>query len=317
MEVVYLLLQPYKIVNGKSKPQVTTTPKGAPYFFRQETEIAKIDSKNLNIDGTKIKVNIQVLDDLVWVAECRYKLSENNLIQNKLKEKFITNDFYEEYFILLLQDLHKNPSIWVKNKAHKLAKLLRATDKPLNEVELKKTFETRVSYSERDLTIVDWEGAIIIAEEGDFQADIDLLKVGNYQILRYRMIDRDLENKLQKLQELVAKEKRSFFPRQDNSIYKLVNQRLELLLSFEKVSQSLLSIGDWYSAKLYRAIVNEFYLDEWKEIVANKLDSLDSIYDVVTENLTFSWDRLWDVIQIIGWLLLLVGYFVIFFLERR
>ena len=106
-------------------------------------------------------------------------------------------------------------------------------------------------------------------------------------------------------------------PRNNNDIYQIVNQRLELLLSFEKVNQSLLSIGDWYSAKLYRAIVSEFYLEEWKGIVANKLDSLGSIYEVVTQNMTFSWDRLWDVIQIIGWFLLLVGYFVIFFLERR
>jgi hypothetical protein len=36
-----------------------------------------------------------------------------------------------------------------------------------------------VCYSKDDLTIVDWDGAIIIAPDGDFQSDIELLKVGN------------------------------------------------------------------------------------------------------------------------------------------
>ena len=34
-------------------------------------------------------------------------------------------------------------------------------------------------------------------------------------------------------------------------------------LDFEKINQGLLLIGDWYTAKLYRIIYEEFYLDEW------------------------------------------------------
>lgn len=39
----------------------------------------------------------------------------------------------------------------------------------------------RARYSQSDLTVIDWEGALIIAEAGDFQSDLELLKIGNYQ----------------------------------------------------------------------------------------------------------------------------------------
>ena len=46
-----------------------------------------------------------------------------------------------------------------------------------------------------------------------------------------------------------------------------------------------------------------------------KLDGLDSITDTVRENFTFSWQRFLDIVQIAGWLLLLVGYFVLFAID--
>ena len=46
-----------------------------------------------------------------------------------------------------------------------------------------------------------------------------------------------------------------------------------------------------------------------------KLDQLESITSAVRENFAFSWQRFLDIVQIAGWLILLVGYFVLFFLD--
>ena len=65
--------------------------------------------------------------------------------------------------------------------------------KSLDTAEIDEILVSRVRYSQEDLTLVDWEAAIIIAPQADFQSDIELLKIGNYQLLRYRILDQSIE----------------------------------------------------------------------------------------------------------------------------
>jgi hypothetical protein len=96
----------------------------------------------------------------------------------------------------------------------------------------------------------------------------------------------------------------------------VVEQRLELLLAFEKTAQSLLFIGEWYSARVYWLIVQELCLNDWRDAVSAKLESLAAIDATVRESLVFSWRRVLDMVQLVGWAFLLVGYFVLFILNN-
>ena len=87
------------------------------------------------------------------------------------------------------------------------------------------------------------------------------------------------------------------------------------MLDFEHSEQNLLLIGDWYTAQLYHAIQEEFYLKEWKEAVRAKLDNLEDLIQTIKENFTLSWQSLMETVQITGWLILLIGYFILFYLE--
>ena len=89
------------------------------------------------------------------------------------------------------------------------------------------------------------------------------------------------------------------------------------LLDFEKINQSLLLIGDWYTAKLYRIVYDEFYLDEWADALKEKLRNLESLIQVIQENFSFSWSTFLEMVQVGGWLLLLLGYFFLFYLDIR
>lgn len=131
------------------------------------------------------------------------------------------------------------------------------------------------------------------------------------------MLDREIENSLKTVYGVVESKKKGWFVNQNSLIYEQVKQRLNLILIFEKIEQSLLLIGDWYSAQLYKIITDEFYIDDWKNTVKSKLDSLREIQDTVTQNLTFSWSRIVDQFQFWGWLILLIGYFVLFYLDIK
>ena len=87
------------------------------------------------------------------------------------------------------------------------------------------------------------------------------------------------------------------------------------MLDFERAEQSLLLIGDWYTAKLYESIHNEFYLKDWKESVRTKLDNLENIVTTIQENFALSFETLMDRLQMLGWVLLLAGYLYLYFLD--
>lgn len=327
-EICYLLLFPLRFnpPAGQSTPLPVPQQKDAPYFFDLDIAFLALGERRIEVEGVPVSVRLQTLDEQVWLAECRYQLADllddgallqRQAIQMKLKEDFrqetgYNGAFVEEYTIVLLRQVELTPDEFVDSHARMLARWLRAMPKPPTEIEVNQILGSRARYSQRDLTVVDWGGALIIAEEGDFQSDIELLKIGNYQLLRYRLLDRTIERNLQHLRQLVTNA-RPWLSGESRTLQKVVEQRLTLLLDFEKIDQSLLLIGDWYSAQVYRLIVAQFFLTDWKNVVRLKLDSLAAIDEIVRQNLAFSWRRLLDLVQLVGWLILLIGYFILFF----
>jgi hypothetical protein len=328
-EISYLLLMPLQASRPTGVPEPATVKKDVPYFFDLNIEFLSAGERRLEIEGVGVRSRFQILDGQVWLAECRFRLPDilteavvvhKQAIQAELRRRLqqelgYSGSFSEEYTIVLLQDVALKPDGFVAEQAPTLARLLRSTDKPLTEAETAGILEARARYAEDDLTIVDWEGAIVIARDGDFQSDIELMKIGNYQLLRYRLVDREIERHLEDLRGRVTGNRRYGRSSKRKMLQQIIEQRLTILLDFEKIDQSLLLIGDWYSAEVYRLIVDQFYLDEWKTLVSAKLDQLAAIDEVVRQNLTFSWDRLLALIEIAGWLLLLIGYFLLFFVD--
>src|SRR5919106_2312628 len=199
-------------------------------------------------------------------------------------------------------------------KTRALANFIRSQREVLDKNEIEDILVSRSRYSTQDLTLVDWESAVIIAPNSDFQSDIALLKIGNYQLLRYRMLDQSVEDMLDKINDTFFQKKRRPRPTR-GLIRQIAEHRLEVMLDFERAEQNLLLIGDWYTAKLYEIIQSELYLKDWKDNVRNKLDNLENIVETIQENVALSFEALMDRLQLIGWVLLLVGYLYLYVLD--
>jgi hypothetical protein len=241
---------------------------------------------------------------------------EDDLLRLLVPETYLENGLFEEYVILMIDKVSASEDFVEKNAPH-LAHFLRTQREALDEIEIENILVSRVHYSKDDLTIVDWEGAIIIAPDGDFQSDIELLKIGNYQLLRYRVLDQSVESSLLDIAGQFRDNPRRALrtgPTRGR-IQRIVQHRLELMLDFEHTDQNLLLIGDWYTAKLYEVIRKELYLDNWKETVHTKLDNMESIIETIRENFSLSWSGLMGQVELIGWIILLIGYFVLFFMD--
>lgn len=307
--------------------------KDAPYFKPVDMDVQLLEATAVQIEGIQILVQAYLYEQEIQLLECRLELKnvlssqtlqlkerlEAGLVQTLVPTAVQESGLYEEYVLLLIASEQINIDQFVADRAQLLARFLRSQREVISSHDVATTLVTRVRYSESDMTILDWEGGIVMALDADFQSEIEVIKIANTQLLRYRMIDQRIDKKLETLRaDLAQRPRRSLLPSASRrTLQQILQERLTLLLDFERIDQELLMIGDWYTAQLYRAAFDELYMDEWKETVKAKLESLESILQVVQDNFSVSWSYFLDMVQLVGWLLLLLGYIVLFFLDLR
>lgn len=331
MEICYLLAFPDPVDKASEPPEQIRGLKDAPYFQPVDIHVTTLGQIEVQAGGVQVSVLRQRYDDRTQILDCRFQMpdplslaaiQQRGIIQRNLQERFVPVEYlnsgmFEEYFALLLVGAKPSPEKFLDKNAVALARFIRSQKEVFDRQEIDTILSSRVRYSKNDLTLVDWEGAIMIAPEGDFQSDIELLKIGNYQLLRYRRLDESIEKSFRAINEQFRANPRSalgFGPTR-GQIRRIVQHRLDLMLDFEHTEQNLLLIGDWYTSQLYHLIREELYLEDWKHNVKEKLDNLEDIIETIQENFSLSWQSLLEIIQIAGWLILLVGYFYLFFVQ--
>ena len=325
MEICYLIAFPDEDDGKIPLVEPFKGLKDAPYFRPIDIDIVTLGEETVLIEGHAVLVIRQRFDGRVQMVECRFELKdpfaasvlqERTQIQNALQSKFIPtlyrqSGLYEEYTILLVQDISPSPDKWIEKNSRALAKFIRSQREVFDKEELNEILMSRTRYSAVELTLVDWEGAVIIAPNEDYQSDIALLKIGNYQLLRYRMLDQSIDGMLDKISQTFFENKRR--PRPTRGVIRqIAEHKLEVMLDFERAEQNLLLIGDWYTAKLYEAIQSEFYLKDWKENLKNKLNNLESIVQTIKDNFSLSLESVWGRIEMAGWMIMLIGYIYLF-----
>jgi len=328
MEICYLIAFPD---SGESTRQPVEQFKGlkdAPYFQPTDIDLVTVGLETLVIEGFAISITRQRYDGVAQMVECHYDLVDpfgSTVLQDKIKieaalqsrfipENYRINGLFEEYIIMLVKEAKPTPDKWLQKNARGIAKFIRSQREIFEEHEINEILTSRTRYSARELTLIDWEGAVIIAPNADYQSDIALLKIGNYQLLRYRMLDKSIEDLLDKINESFFQNRRR--PRATRGLIRqIAEHKLEVMLDFERTEQSLLLIGDWYTAKLYESIHEEFYLNDWKESVKTKLDNLENIVQTIQENFTLSFESLMERLQMLGWVVLLIGYLYLYALD--
>ena len=220
----------------------------------------------------------------------------------------------EEYTVYQISEYKNDPESFLENKGAAIAGLLKSEKIPLDEKEISYTLSFQFKYGENDLTIVDWDGAFIFDPDGEFEEDIELLELANYQLLRYRILDEDLDERMStvsKLTNLYEKKLRIFPDKEITQGFKeMIKIRSQSIVQFEAVERSIKLIGDWYSARLYDLVSKKFRLDNWKSIIKDKLESLEDSYQMVSEHMGISRIQSMEFIAQLGWLILIVLEFL-------
>lgn len=226
--------------------------------------------------------------------------------------------FQEDYRVYCIADYAGDPEVFLTLHGERFVGLLKDERLPLDEEEVKATLQANIKYGKDDLTIVDWDGAILFDPHADFDANIELIEIANFQLLRLRMSDQALDARLAHIAEMLrTTPQRSLFRRREirTVLREILRFRTETLIESQATEHRIKLIGDWYAARVYALLAKKFHLDAWKTSIQQKLDAIEDVSTMVAENFSVSFHTTLDFILIGGWFLLLAGWFVYLFID--
>ena len=201
-------------------------------------------------------------------------------------EKYHLSPFIEDYTIWHLEKFspHLSPKELQHTYAQEMAQLLRSEDETLSFEEVQDSNSSHISFGVQDLTVIDWNGAMIFGTE---MADVlAVLEFSNVQLLERRYLDQQLDDALDEAYEALTRKAggNSFWP----GFYKADLRRIAQLqvdgaILFERVTNALKLLGDQYLARMYRMISKRFHLEGWDSSILRKLNTIENIYDKLSD----------------------------------
>jgi hypothetical protein len=209
----------------------------------------------------------------------------------------------EDYFIAEI-DRFASPmaaETLLADHAAELARLLSGEAGPFSPLQLEESLRQRFSYYADDLTIVQWDGALVYDRRESADAIEDILEFANSQLIELRTYDALLDRELDAIYAAQpGKPVRSLFGRgaadQAASLRYLIVDVLELT---DRANNALKIIGDAYYARIYRAAVSRLALGDWQQQINRKLESIGDMYRFVSDQARSTRDQFLEIVVIV------------------
>lgn len=194
-----------------------------------------------------------------------------------------TPDMLEDYVILHVEEFEseETPLQLLEQSAHDLARVLRAECEPLSAQEVADAMLHRISYGREDLTVVDWNAALVVDREVDDVRAV--LEFANVELLELRFLDRRLDHSLDRAYEIVARAEAKRAGSLKSDLRRLVEMQLDGAVLFERFSNAPKLLGDQYLARVYRLATQRFHVAEWNAGILRKLDTMEGLYEKMAE----------------------------------
>lgn len=157
------------------------------------------------------------------------------------------------------------------------ARLLRAeSDEELGDEEIRDAIGTRTTYGTADLAVIDWNSALFFGS--NVEDVVAVLDFCNVEALEMRFLDEQLDDYLESAYDVLTKGKKG-----GDDLRKVARLQVDSAILFEAVENALKLLGDQYLARVYSLASGRFHLSEWNSSIRRKLDTLDSIYQKLSD----------------------------------
>jgi hypothetical protein len=195
----------------------------------------------------------------------------------------------EPYTIFAIETIEGVPAggvpEWSNTNRTEIAALLleEAVPERLAEDQVRESWRHAFSYTSGDMTIVDWDAALVVDQSGYFDDVAYMLELANLQLEEFQVLDDRLDafftRAYDDLERYYAVKR--LLPTPEKILRALRAIRMDITKMSEEVGNITKFVGDWYLARVYLACRDRFHLGQWEASVDKKVSQLDGLYRMV------------------------------------
>src|SRR5213596_408579 len=193
-------------------------------------------------------------------------------------------DFVETYVIFEIGAFSPPcpPAELYTTHAQEVARILRSERTPLSAQEVNDALGHRISLGSDDVTLIDWDAALIADRDAeDVRA---VLEFANVELLEMRYLDQQLDDALDESYDTLSRRYGLWLPGATRADLRRIGQlQVDNAVLFEGVNNAIKLLGHQYLARVYRLVSDRFHLAEWDASILRKLQSLESIYQKLSD----------------------------------
>ena len=165
-----------------------------------------------------------------------------------------------------------------------IAQILRGESGALSPEEIREATDLRISFGLEDMTIVDWDAALVLDSDPDEVRAV--LEFANVQLVEMRVLDQQLDEAIEQSYQLLSRKRgwRVLVPSPFRAdVRRVAELQLESAVLLERVTNALKFFGEEYLTRIYRLASRRFQLPELDASITRKLETVESIYQKMAD----------------------------------
>src|SRR4029450_12546797 len=233
-----------------------------------------------------LQLSEELYDNEFLLSDSRLRVSQLLKVMGEAASQAGVAPVVEDYVVFHIESFTQpfNASRFCSEQGRQIAQILRAERQILSDQEGDDAIAARISFGIEDLTIVDWNAALLVDREGgDVRAVLDF---ANVELLEMRYLDQRLDRALDEAYDTLSRPSLNLlrvFGYYSAALRRVAELQVDNAILFEGVNNTLKLVGDQYLARVYRLVNRRFHLDEWDASILRKLQTLESIYEKISD----------------------------------
>jgi hypothetical protein len=235
-------------------------------------------------------------DDLLrlanrWILSSDLEAFANSLLQTRINQilpalaKPHNGWISEEYYVIQLNPMAAEGRVLsaeelVQEYGSGIAQMVRGEETALSKHERQEVLHSSLSYYPSDLLVVGWIAAFIYDDSSAAAPTVGLLEYANTQLLEFRYYDEVLTRVLADVYKQLERRRRWW------ERWKLVRQaerlntvRLDYRELSERTENAIKFLSDMFYARAYRLAASRIGVNDYRDLVAEKLQTARELYD--------------------------------------
>jgi hypothetical protein len=195
----------------------------------------------------------------------------------------------EAYTVFCFTDLGGAPdaNAWLAEHRREVAGLLTETEPTaLSDSQVAEVLRVQRSFEKTDLTVIDWDAALVVDLAGYVDDVLYALELANLQLEEFRVMDKRLDGYLDRAYDEFERSRPPLLGSLSITLRNLRRFRVDVTKLTDEVTNITKFFGDWHLARVYLGARERFYIDHWSASVERRLKHLDELYNVAQAEVT-------------------------------